>query len=554
MRSKWLIIFLGYLGLAIIMTWPLLANLTNHIMGAGGDAPIFLWNAWWVKKAIFEGQNLFITDYIFYPQTVSLVFHTLTLFNSFIIALVSTVLSLIISFNIYFLVSVALSGFSMFMLVDYLTVRDGNNSINWAAFISGIIFAFAPYITMHWLGHQNLVTVWFLPLFILWLIRTVKDKQWVWPILAGVMAGIASLNDFYNSIFIFIFFVVFIFWLLIIKKINKQILTRLVVLVLIWLAIWSIWLIPALRIILSGQAISEVMSPEAITAFYSADLLRYVTPSFLNPIFGWMASLIPGRFSGGVEGTIFLGYTPIIIAVAFLIYRWKRKIVVNVFPSIGFWIATISIFGLLSLGPYLKIAERIIHIPLPYLWMYNLSSYWGHFRVPARFSLMIMLGLAVLVGIAINMFLKNNYQRQKLWIILICFLVILEFIPAPYPIMDLTVPPAYDLIEKDTNSTSVMDVPWGVNSGFGNKGQFQPEFIYYGTYHNKKITTGSISRIPDSYFDYYSNDQLPILTTDTVVIHKNYLLKQNIHEYMSYLQKAGFAKVFEDKTEVIYGK
>lgn len=554
MRSKWLIVFLGYLGLALIMTWPLVANLATHIMGAGGDAPIFLWNAWWIKQAIFEGQNLFTTDYIFFPQTVNLVFHTLTLFNSFIIALLSTILSLITSFNIYFLVSVALSGFSMYMLVDYLTAKDRNNLINWGAFISGIIFAFAPYITMHWLGHQNLVTVWFLPLFILWLIRTVKDKQWLWPILAGIMAGVASLNDFYNPIFLLIFSGLFILWLLLTRRITKQILMRLLVLILIWLVIWSIWLIPALSIILSDQSNLEVMSPEAITAFYSADPLRYITPSFLNPITGWVASLIPGRFSGGVEGTIFLGYTPLIIATLFLIYKWKKRITVKVFPSIGFWITTIGIFSLLSLGPYLKIAERIMYIPLPYLWLYNLSLYWGHFRVPARFSLMVMLGLAVLVGIAIDTFLKHNQQRQRLWIILICSLVILEFIPAPYPIMDLTIPPAYGLIKEDENSTSVMDIPWGINSGYGNKGRFQSEFIYYGTYHNKKITTGSVSRLPDSYFDFYTDDQLPALTTDIVVIHKNYLTDQSISNYMSYFQKAGLTKIFEDETEIVYGK
>jgi len=305
---------------------------------------------------------------------------------------------------------------------------------------------------------------------------------------------------------------------------------------------------------LSGQSNLEVMSPEAITAFYSADPLRYITPSFLNPITGWLASLIPGRFSGGVEGTIFLGYTPIIIAIMFLIYRWKKRITVKIFPSIGFWITTIAIFSLLSLGPYLKIAERIMYIPLPYLWLYNLSSYWGHFRVPARFSLIVMLGLAVLVGIAIDTFLKHNQQRQGLWIILICSLVILEFIPAPYPIMDLTIPSAYDLIKEDKSSASVMDIPWGINSGYGNKGQFQSEFVYYGTYHGKKIATGSLSRAPNSYFDFYSNNNPPDLTTDTVVIHKNYLLPESIGMYESYLEKAGFIQIFEDQTEIVYSK
>jgi hypothetical protein len=229
-----------------------------------------------------------------------------------------------------------------------------------------MIFAFAPYVTIHWLGHQNLVTLWFLPLFVLFLIRTVKESKWHWPLLAGAVAGLASLNDFYNFIFLFIFSLLFIFWLVIAqqKQINWRLMgKRILVGGLVWLALWSIWVIPAIQAVLQGQY-GPIMTIEQISAYYSADPLRYFTPSFLNPILGRLASVIPGRFSGGVEGTIFLGYTPMIIVVVFLIHRFRNKLKDIFFPSVWFWIITIISFGLLSLGPYLKVAERITAIPL----------------------------------------------------------------------------------------------------------------------------------------------------------------------------------------------
>lgn len=549
MRYSRLLVFLAYLLLAIIMTWPLAANLTTHIMGTGGDAPLFVWNAWWVKQVIFEGKSLFSTNYIFFPQTVSLVFHTLALFNSAIIAFLSVPLSLITSFNIYFLFSVALSGFSMFLLVDYLINNDQPKETNIPAFISGIIFAFSPYITVHWLGHQNLATVWFIPLFILFLIKTTQKQNWLFPIAAGIISGIASLNDFYNVIFVVIFFIIYAIWLIIAqrKKLDKNLILRFIVMIGFWLLVWSTWLIPALKEF--GQSNIPIMSPEAITAFYSADLLRYVTPSFLNPFFGWIASIVPGRFSGGVEGTVFLGYIPLITTLICLTYLWRKKIITTVFPALSFWITTLLIFGLFSLGPYLKITERIIHLSLPYLWLYNLIGFWGNFRVPARFSLMVILVLAVLVGLLLNKLMKN----QKVWLVLIASLIIIEFIPSPYPLMNLEVPPAYEIIENSTVD-SVLDIPWGINSGYGDKGSFQSEFLFYGTYHEKKIATGSLSRVPNEYFEFYSDNSLLPVKTDMIVLHKNYLTENSLNKYKNQIINNHYLKVFEDLGEIVYKK
>lgn len=559
MKLKWWFVGLGYLGLAIIMTWPLILDISTHIMGAGGDAPMFVWNAWWLKKVIFEGQNLFSTDYMFWPQTIDLSLHTLALVNSTVIAILSKVINLVTAFNVYFLISVALSGLCTFSLVRYITKSD------LSAFVSGIIFAFSPYITMHWLGHHNLVTIWFIPLFILLVLKLFKEKKWIYALLAGVIAGLASLNDFYNPIFLIGFLLLFIVWILFARKITIKLIWQFLSLIFIWLIIWSIWWIPAIASLFNPET-SNVMSLEQIAAFYGADPLRYFTPSFLNPIFGWLASSIPGRFSGGVEGTIFLGYLPILTVLGFIIYKIRNKIKEQFLFGTWFWVTLGLIFGILSLGPYLKIAERIIYLSLPYAWLYKIIPLWGNFRVPARFSVMVILAVAVLVGIALAYILTkirtNRLKKILIWIF--CGIVILEFIPAPYPTMDLSIPPVYQEIKSDKNTDSLLEIPWGINSGYLDEGKFESRFMFYQTYHDKKVAIGSVSRAKTEYFEFFPENQMPFTLsdvnsnfgkewfTDLVIIHKNYLTKLDVDNYCRYFIQLGFDKIFEDDSEILF--
>lgn len=558
MKLKVVLPFLLYLGLAIIMTWPLAAHLTTHIAGAGGDAPIFLWDAWWMQKALFTKTTLWNTDYIFYPQTISLIFHTLALVNSFVIALLALAMPLILSFNLYFLLSIALAGWGMFLLVRYLTKNSH------AGLISGIIFAFAPYLTAHWLGHQNLITLWFIPLFILCLLRATKENLWRWPIFAGILAGLASLNDFYNPLFLIIFLIWFIIYNLFANPSSRRFSwwSKIIAIIIIWLGIWSIWLIPALQVIHTGNYDQSLMSAEQITAFYSADFIRYFTPSFLNPFLGKLASLVPGRFSGGVENTLFLGYIPLLLMFWLVVLGLRKKLVLSLPLGINFWGMTALVFILLAAGPYFKIAERITHIPLPYLWLYKIVPEIGNFRVPARFSIMAMLALTVLAGIAIN-YLLISIRRpifRRLAFYILATLILIEFIPAPYPIMDLTIPPVYQTIKENPEIKSLLDIPWGINSGYWDKGNFQSRFIYYATYHGKKIAEGSVSRIPKSYFDFYGANEPTAGSyakkwdTDAVIIHKNYLTSATINKYEKYLSRLGFKKIFEDASEITYQK
>ncbi|MCB0208269.1 MAG: hypothetical protein KDJ52_03000, partial [Anaerolineae bacterium] len=82
MKKHTLLILLGYLGLTVLMTWPVALHLTDAIPGDGFDGWQNYWNLWWVKQSLLvEGTNPFFTDYLYAPTGVSLLFHTLNIFN-----------------------------------------------------------------------------------------------------------------------------------------------------------------------------------------------------------------------------------------------------------------------------------------------------------------------------------------------------------------------------------------------------------------------------------------------------------------------------------------
>ena len=69
----------AYLGLTVLVTWPLALNVATAIPG-GGDSWQFYWNLWWTERALVELQTSpFFTTEVHFPHGSALYFHTLNL-------------------------------------------------------------------------------------------------------------------------------------------------------------------------------------------------------------------------------------------------------------------------------------------------------------------------------------------------------------------------------------------------------------------------------------------------------------------------------------------
>ena len=172
-------LWLAYLALAIILTWPTIANLTTHLPGNGGDDPAIAWNLWWVKYALLnQGQNPFLTDFMFYPIGLNLAFYTLTPLNAVTALPLLLNFGVVIASNLHLLFTFVVGAYGTFLLVRHLLAHTGGDRaigsrLVWlSAAITGAFYAFASsklsYVA---LGQFNIASSHWLPFVILYVSR-----------------------------------------------------------------------------------------------------------------------------------------------------------------------------------------------------------------------------------------------------------------------------------------------------------------------------------------------------------------------------------------------
>ena len=142
-------VLLSYLLCSLVFTYPLVFRLTTHVPGGKGDVPIYIWNLWWMKKALSEGISPLFCDYIFVPYGAALVLHTFVFLKAVLAMPLQWLCSAWTTYNILILATFAAAGWGMFLLARYLT-GDGR-----AAWIAGLIYAFSPYMLTRSLRGPN---------------------------------------------------------------------------------------------------------------------------------------------------------------------------------------------------------------------------------------------------------------------------------------------------------------------------------------------------------------------------------------------------------------
>jgi len=156
----------SYLALTLIMTFPLVTEFTTAIPGDGFDGWQNYWNLWWVKKALLDlGTNPFFCGYVYYPTGASLYFHTLNIFNGLLTVPAQGIFGLTVAYNFVVVFSFVVGGYGTYLLV----YRLGAGRL--AAFVAGLVFTFSPYHFAHLLGHMQLISLEWLPFYVLFTIK-----------------------------------------------------------------------------------------------------------------------------------------------------------------------------------------------------------------------------------------------------------------------------------------------------------------------------------------------------------------------------------------------
>jgi hypothetical protein len=543
---------LAYTLLALVLTWPLAAHFGTHVPGNGGDDPPLTWNLWWTRYALLDqGTNPFDSNYLFYPLGINLAFYTLTLLNGMLSLPLQAVLGLIPASNLLLLSSFVLSGYGAFLLARYFlsntqypiskSPRGAGSGyrrldiLDWAAALAGLLYAFASSkMTYAALGQWNVASSQWIPFYVLCLFKSGDTpRRWQYPVLAALFLLFQAYAELTYASFLVLFTILWLLWRLgrstcgfVIHHNREAALraggsnkspVRLVMNLAVVGLLFVVGLIPVLAMMLPDLRVEgDVFATGGGFAdVFSADLLGFLVPTMHHPLLGSLVERF--HFDHTVGQHIYVGYSVLILAALGAAARWRR-------PAARFWTLSTLIFWLLTLGPTLRIDGHDTGIPLPFTLVAQLPFFKGN-RYPSRYSVMLILSLAILVAFGVHWLLNRvagssgRVARRRFAPAACCLLLgaalLFESLSIPLPLSDMRVPPIYRAITAEMpGDLTLLDLPVAWRNGARVTGTQDPIIMleqYYQTEHQKPILAGNTSRNPPLKFQYFT--EAPLINT-----------------------------------------
>ncbi|MCB9100940.1 MAG: hypothetical protein H6632_15485 [Anaerolineales bacterium] len=478
-----LIVAAGYTLLAVFVTWPVVADLGGPVGGFDGrDSFQHVWLYWWFWEALLnQHQTPAYVTAMYFPLGAShpvLWVHALApLFGLPLTGLVGPTAT----YNLSILLSIILTG-----LTAYLLCRDVIGQPQ-AAFIGGLVFAFAPTRLGHIIaGHQLLVFNFALPLYTLALWLWLKRPRWRLAALYAISLFLALIShpNFVGYFLLPVTLVLLAGHIWQHKGFSGQPWPQLL---LGWLAAGVLFLPFAGPMIadLTGQNLGFLTPDDP--GEHSADLLSYLTPSPFHPIWQgqppeWMTTVLD-RERALEEGFNYMGLIALLLAGIGLWRRWRQT---------RLWLVLTALTALLALGPTLIVAGRDTGWPLPYQLLSELPFFaWS--RTPGRLNMTAMLGLSVMAT-AGAAYLYNLWDRSlpaNLLMIGLAGLIALEYLPLwPFPLDTRPTPAYYHQLMTMPLNGGILEMPVTGSRRASNYA------MYYQTTHRQPLAGGYIERDP----------------------------------------------------------
>jgi hypothetical protein len=491
MIKKWLPLFF-YLIVFFILSPRLFGCFSSHFYTDTGDGLQNVWNIWWINYAVSHaGKSPWFTDFLHFPEGTSLLGHTLNPFNGLVGIVLQKFLSLVQTYNTIVVFSFVMGGMTAYWLCRELTGSVAGS------LIGGAVFTFSNYHFMHAEGHLQLVSLEWLPLFILLWVRFCGAPDFRKGLLASLALFLVVLCDYYYFFYSVITGILFFLWVAW-KKQDVFFLLRKKTLP----GFWGFF-IPAL--LTSGVLMGFFIYHNLHDPFIGSHPARSLSADLFSPLIwgphwlfrNWVEPLWRPlcQMKGADEYSVYLGLSVIALSV----YTWKKRSALYI-KNLTFWVLLAGFFFVMSLGPNLHIGGREIGLGwkfhcmgkeinpllLPYAFIWLVFPPLRLSGVPIRMMIMVQLVAAIMVagGILALMKLRSPWKYG----IAAAFLVVctFEYLPAPIP---LTKPSCPDYVE------SLKNLPDGAVLDLVSPSAWA---LYYQTVHKKKMAFGYISRTPAS--------------------------------------------------------
>lgn len=553
-RSPEALVFLLYACVTALFTYPAI-TLVSRTYAERRDPLGVLWLMWWFKYAVIHHLPTSPASIVAVPFSLNINQFSVDPLTGYALRLGALVSTETIAYNIFLLLSFFLAAVFTYYLVKHLTAS------RLAAAFSGFAFAFSPYMLTQGKEHINLVATFWIPIFILALVKAWQRRtpgSIAWCVVAFLF--LALFNTQYG-LFCGIFAVAF--------------------LVTAWLAggPWRrdgkapvgfspkvVAIVGAVVVVLTvlfvtSRSLLHMKNQVEALYMYSARPWDYFIPHAEGALFGsltrgFIYSHLHGGFS--VENSLFLGYIPLLLAIIGVVGTfWKRQADAGDQPADSEGgrqtlsqnrklVVAFTVTALIALIFSMPPTARIFAVKL-YFPSYFLFKVIPQFRAYARFGVITMICVVVLAGYGISFLEKRGFfgRRRTLIVALLSALVLLEFtiVPPFYSLDTAKTTAYYRWLKRQPGKLVAAVYPLYFTEDFYNYNYFFQQRIHQKSLVNGAQSTGFGDLYRQSILDI-TNPATPGLLKNlgtkyvlvitsfytSPIVHSNYVFPTNISE------------------------
>lgn len=498
-----------YLLTFVVMSYPFILRMRDHLPLNNVDTHQALWQNWWVLEALTQGYDINHVHLLFHPTGLD---HTLQppRWTGWLIWMPLYLLfGDPFAFNLTAAIGVMLRAYGMYLFGLMLFRKRVS------AWVCGAFYAFAAANLTHALQQPFTGASEWIPWFMLAFVYGLSQlkRRYRARAIGGAMilaAFLFSLNVYANlKIGIFAMLLGGGFVLLYMMAHQLWRLFALWRTMVIFAGACVVFCMPVLLPILQSDELIDATSDPVVGGIWGGmDLLAYVKTTADAPIpeddrFLPLNYLQPIASLGGqqlemtvvTQGLSHIGVVSLVFAAMGVIYaiRIEREVLI--------WVVLAAVFWLLSLGVEFYVNVTPLDFPwMPYRFLED-NLIFRTLKWPFRMTLVFLFPFSVLIGYGLHTKLKSLRLDWKNTLTLVVSIIMLLYGASVFPIPTRSAPrPQYLAALAELPAGAVIDVPFGRHSS--------KYYMSVQRFHQRPIAEGMIARVPPGTYNYIESNLL----------------------------------------------
>ncbi|MBC7228932.1 MAG: glycosyltransferase family 39 protein [Actinobacteria bacterium] len=504
-----------FLVLAVIFTWPLILHPHDGIIGGHGDPLLNSWIISWDARTFFTNPTGLFQGNILYPSRDVLAYSEHALGMGIIAAPVYLLSgNPVLAYNFLVFLGFVLAGLGCYLLVKKLT------GSRWGGLVAGVFFSFCFYKVSR-LSHLQIFFIPFLPFMLLHLYRYLERGRLRNLLLFALFFLVQSLCSWHSMLYCAIAAGLLWAWKAAFSRRAaewKRLLAAAAALAAA-LAVMAPFALPYLRAHRRLPGFERSLKEVELYGARGEDFLRVLD---VSAVYGEAPS--PFREGSiGYENVLYPGVVILVLAAAALLLRRRDEEAVTADEAASFRRGELFFLLLAALALLMTFGPRIAGRWNPfYMVPYRLGAF-KFTRVPARFTILVSLALAVLGGYGASKIARRaasggngGREARRLTGASLVVLLALELLTVNifvHPVaVGAEVPEVYTWL-RDQGDVRVIELPTGtlgpVNL-YDRNVDWRPQQVYdyiyrecrvmyFSTYHWKKMVNGYSGYMPFFY-------------------------------------------------------